>query len=123
MKIKIDKELKDNTYFVSLSILEPEIGNYLDGVHDYGEDAINFGGKIMDEDGTTVLASLADRNVKITDMIEKPFRQSFQISQYGENSLKIVEQWISNVKKKIDGYVKAVAAKTDDFTGTETIDI
>lgn len=123
MKVKVERQLNNNNYICNLSIIEPEIGNYIEGVNDFGEKPINFGGKIIDTDDTTTLATLANNDVKITDIIKTPVRQSFAMSQYAGNTEKVAMQWIANSVKKIEEYVKEVSAKVDTFSGSEVFDV
>lgn len=123
MKIEVQKNLQDNIYTVSLSILDYEDGNYAEAVHDFGETALNFGGKVMDADGTTVLASLADKTIKVSSMANEPVVQSFSTIQYGENTEKVANQWGAQMVMMIDAYVKEMSAKIDTFTSTQIIDI
>ena len=123
MKIQIDKELQDNDYTVKLSILESDIGNYLEAVHDFGEVPINFGGQILDTDDSSILATLSDRYAKVTDIIDNPIIQTFTTDQYGDNTEKIAIQWTNASVGKIDGYVKETSAKVDTFSGTQIVDV
>lgn len=123
MKVQIDKVLQNNSYNATISIIESNVGNYMEAIHDFGETAINFGGQIMDSDGETVLAGIADRTLKITDIIVTPMSQSFSTTQFGENAEKIANQWINESVTKIDTYVKEMSAKIDTFTGTQIIDV
>lgn len=123
MKVQIDRELRNNSYNAKISIIEENVGNYAEAVHDFGETAINFGGQIFDEDGTTVLATIADRTLKVTDIIKTPMTQSFATNQYGDKAEKTANQWISASVKKIEDYVKEMCAKIDTFTGTQIVDV
>lgn len=50
MKIEVQKELKEGSAMVTMSILEPEVGNYLTAVEAFGEEPINIGGQVKDSD-------------------------------------------------------------------------
>lgn len=123
MKIKVDKELNNNTYNVSISIIELNTGDYINAVHDFGEDPINFGGKITSQEEEDVLAIISDRNVKITELAESPIYQGFSLSQYGENAEMIANRWSEQSVEKIDTYAKKMAAKIDTFTSTEIVEV
>lgn len=123
MKIKVDKELKNNTYSVLISIIEINTGDYINAVHDFGEEPINFGGKITNQEEDNVLAIISDRNVKITELAESPISQGFSSSQYGENAEIIANRWAEQSIEKIDTYAKKMAAKIDTFTSTEIIEV
>lgn len=152
MRVQVDKVLKDNSYNVTLSILDFNIGNYMEAIHDFGEKAINFGGNIEQvgtssenavtkmnegtteeptnpgettptEPVTTILAVLADNTVKISDMVDNPISQSFNTMQYGENAEMVANAWATQSVAKIDAYVKEMCAKIDTFTGTQIIDV
>ena len=123
MKIKVDKELNNNTYNVSISIIELNTGDYINAVHDFGEDPINFGGKITSQEEEDVLAIISDRNVKITELAESPISQGFSLSQYGENAEMIANRWSEQSIEKIDTYAKKMAAKIDTFTSTEIVEV
>lgn len=152
MRVQVDKVLQDNSYNVTLSILDPNVGNYMEAVHDFGEKPINFGGNIEQvgtsadnavmamNDGTeevpstpdsssptepvtTVLAILADNTVKISDMVNNPVSQSFNTTQYGDNAEIIANAWATQSVSKIEAYVKLMCAKIDTFTGTQIVDV
>lgn len=123
MKVQVDKELKNNNYSVSISILEEEVGNYLEAVHDFGESALNFGGQLLDTDDTTILAVIPNKSVKVTELVKTPMTQVFTTVQYGAIAEKIANQWADFCVKKIEAYVKEVSAKIDTFTGVQVIDI
>lgn len=122
MKIQTNKELVNNSYNVEIKILELDIGNYIEAIHDFGETPINFGGIIKDADDAT-LAVIADRNLKITEIAINPMKQSFSVTQYGNIAEKIALRWTDECVEKIDNYVKLMSSKTDTFTSIETIDI
>lgn len=123
MKVQIVKELNDNVYSATLNILEPEIGNYMAAVHDFGEEPINFGGQILDTDNSTVLATLSDRYIKVTEIISSPVSQTFSFDQYGSNVEKIANQWVNGCVNSISAYVKEVSAKVDGFSGVQVVDV
>lgn len=152
MRVQVDKVLQDNSYNVTLSILDPDVGNYMEAIHDFGETPINFGGKIEQvgtntsnavvtmndgteeepsdpgstsptEPTTTVLAIIADNTVKISDMVNNPVSQNFNTTQYGENAETIANAWATQSVSKIDTYVKEMCAKVDTFTSTQIIDV
>lgn len=123
MKLEIRKELKGSSAIVTISILEAEIGNYLKAVESFGEEFINIGGEIKDSDDETVLASLSDWYIKVTEIIENPITTTFQITQYGDNTVKVADKWVKDVTDKIDKYVEELSEKVDDFSGTTIIDI
>lgn len=123
MKIEVQKELKEGSAMVTMSILEPEVGNYLTAVEAFGEEPINIGGKVMDSDQSTTLVDLSDWYVKVTDIIANPITMTFQLSQYGANTIKTAEAWIQSTMNKIDTYVTTMSQKVDEFSGTTISDI
>ena len=123
MKVEIKKELKNSSCIVTISILEPEIGNYLQNIEAFGEVPINLGGEVTDSTSKTVLASLSNWSRKVTEIITTPIVQKFQISQYGETTEKVALQWASDVSGRIDSYVETMSKKIDEFSGTTVIDI
>lgn len=123
MKIEVQKELKEGSAMVTMSILEPEVGNYLTAVEAFGEEPINIGGQVKDSDQSTILVDLSDWYVKVTDIIASPITMTFQSSQYGVNTVKTAEAWIQNTMNKIDTYVTTMSQKVDEFSGTTISDI
>lgn len=125
MKLEINKELKENSANVTVSILEYEEGNYAKAVEAFGEETINIGGEISETVGEekTVLVNLSDRNVKISEIAEKPISMSFSYSQYTDNTIKVANAWINKVIETIDDYVDKMSKKVDEFSGTQTVDL
>lgn len=123
MKIEVQKELKEGSAMVTMSILEPEVGNYLTAVEAFGEEPINIGGQVKDSDQSTTLVDLSDWYVKVTDIIANPIIMTFQSSQYGVNTVKTAEAWIQSTMNKIDTYVTTMSQKVDEFSGTTISDI
>lgn len=123
MKIEVQKELKEGSAMVTMSILEPEVGNYLTAVEAFGEEPINIGGQVKDSDQSTILVDLSDWYVKVTDIIANPIIMTFQSSQYGVNTVKTAEAWIQSTMNKIDTYVTTMSQKVDEFSGTTISDI
>ena len=123
MKIEVQKELKEGSAMVTMSILEPEVGNYLTAVEAFGEEPINIGGQVKDSDQSTILVDLSDWYVKVTDIIANPIIITFQSSQYGVNTVKTAEAWVQSTMNKIDTYVTTMSQKVDEFSGTTISDI
>ena len=121
MKITVNKELENNNYKVTLSVSELEKGNYMEAIRDYGEDAINLGGEI--KEGETVLATISNNNVKITDISKHSIEQDFYTQQYSANTQKIAEAWSTFAVDTIKKYVSEMSAKVDDFSETEVFDV
>lgn len=121
MKITVTKELNNNNYRIMVSVSELNKGNYLEAVKDFGESAINIGGEI--KEGETVLATLSNNNVKITDIEKHPIEQNFFIQQYNANTKKIADAWAVFVTELIKSSVSEVSAKVDDFSETLVYDV
>lgn len=122
MKIQIEKVLKNNICSVTISILNIEDSNYLEAISDFGEKPINFGGIIKSSEDE-IVATLADRTIKITDLVKNPITQTFSVNQYGDNATIAANSWASESATKIEEYVKEVCSKIDSFTSTEIIDV
>lgn len=124
MRIEVNKVLEDNSYNVTLRILEFDVGNYVEAIHDFGETPINFGGKIYQKsDEDTTLAILADNKVKISEIADCAIVQYFSTSQYKDNAQLIADAWADLSVSKIEDYVKEMCAKIDTFTTKYIIDV
>lgn len=121
MKVTISKELNNNNYKVMISVSEMQKGNYLEAIKDYGEIPINLGGEV--KEGETVLATLSNNYIKITDIEKNPVEQNFYTQQYSTNSKKIADAWAETVVASIKTYVAGMCAKVDDFTETQVYDV
>lgn len=119
MKLVIDKKLANNNYEVSVTIAEvlPEETELFT---DFGSVSINVGGKLLDTDGITELATLGDTFKKIpTDF---PLTKVFTQAQYGANAEKVANAYAKLVTDKVTSEITILKAKQDSFTGaTEVI--
>lgn len=117
MKIKAVKNLTDNNYQIALTVIDLKEGDYLNAIHDFGENPINIGGDILDSNKSK-LTTLIPYNIKITDISENPVIQNFYVSQYDNevNTIKIADMWLEQTIDKIKTYVIDITTKIDSFS-------
>lgn len=110
MKFTVEKELKNNTYYV---VIRTENFDAVDEelFHDFNEPFIEVGGDIYSADATPLLLTTlptAQRRIQS----QFPVFMRFQDQE-------IAEAWIRTVELRMVTAMNELRMKLDDFTGTE----
>ena len=114
------RTMENNVYIIDVTMEKLEDGAYKTAIQNYGEESINIGGEILSEEDA-VLAVLSDKYIKISELPEKPVRQRFSATQYGEKAKETAVGWYEATQEKILDYVNKKAGLVDDFTADKTI--
>lgn len=119
MKLSIKKELENNIYMVTFSIVETtEAEKEL--FHDFGELVIPIGGELKGE-GETVIATLPLASRKFPSQF--PISNRFADSQYENKGKEVASAWATTIQKRIEAELEKHRLKFDDFTGSEEVNI
>ena len=120
-EILFERSVEKNTYIIDISMEKLEDGKYAESIRNYGEEPIEIGGEVRDE-YNGLLATLSNRQFKISELPAKPIRQQFPESQYGEKAKEVALCWYEQVKETINAYIASKVALYDDFSASRTIE-
>lgn len=135
MQLKIDKKLSNNNCEVIVSVLDLEVGGYLEAIADFGETAVEFGGEVTatipnpDESQKTstptidISVTLPSRQVKLTKVAQAPIHQLFDNTVHKPNTQVIAEAWVTQIQKNVETMVNTLVAKVDTFSGESIVEL
>jgi len=121
-EIMLVRSIERNVYIIDITMGKLEDGDYMENIRSFGEDAIEIGGTITDENDVT-LATIPSRRIRISELPGNPVRQRFSKSVYGDKAKDIALAWYVQTKERITDYVSTKLSKFDNFSMEETIHI
>ena len=121
-EVMLVRSIARNVFIIDITMNKLEEGDYKENIENFGEDAIEIGGAIVDDNDVT-LATIPSRRIRISELPNNPVRQKFAKSVYGEKAKDIALAWYEQTKARITDYVSTKIAKFDDFSMEETIHI
>ena len=121
-EIMIVRSVERNVFIIDITMEKLEEGDYKDNIAIFGEEQIELGGEIINENDE-VLAVIPSRRIRISQLPENPVRQSFPQSTFGVLARDAALAWYEQSKKRISDYVSSKITKFDDFSTETTIHI
>jgi len=120
--IMLVRSIERNVFIIDITMSKLEDGDYKENIRNFGENAIEIGGAIVDENDVT-LATIPSRRIRISELPNNPVRQKFAQSVYGKKAKDIALAWYEQTKERITDYVSSKISKFDDFSMEEVIHI
>ena len=121
-EILITRSVERNVFIVDISMEKLKEGDYKDNIAIFGEEQIELGGEITNENDE-VLAVIPSRRIRISQLPETPVRQRFAQSTFGDLARDIALVWYEQSKKRISDYIASKITMFDDFSTETTIHI
>jgi len=121
-EIMIVRSVERNVFIIDITMEKLEEGDYKDNIAIFGEEQIELGGEIINENDE-VLAVIPSRRIRISQLPENPVRQSFPQSTFSVLARDAALAWYEQSKKRISDYVSSKITKFDDFSTETTIHI
>ena len=120
--ITIVRSIEQNVFVIDITMDKLEEGDYLQNVRLFGEDAIEIGGDILDENGD-VIARISSRRIRISELAENPIKQRFTPAAFGAIARDVALAWYEQTKERITDYIATKTTLFDDFSSETTIHI
>jgi len=121
-EIMMVRSVERNVFIVDITMDKLEEGDYKDNITIFGEDAIELGGEIRNEN-EEVLAIIPSRRIRISQLPENPIRQRFPQTTFGDLARDIALAWYEQSKQRISDYISTKITMFDDFSTETTIHI
>ena len=102
-EIMIVRSVERNVFIIDITMEKLEEGDYKDNIAIFGEEQIELGGEIINENDE-VLAVIPSRRIRISQLPENPVRQSFPPSTFGDLARDAALAWYEQSKKRISEY-------------------
>ena len=120
--ITITRSIDRNVFVVDITMNVMNNGDYLTNVRLFGEDAIEIGGDILN-DQNDVIARIPSRRIRISELPDNPIHQRFSPVAFGELARDIALAWYEQTKERITEYIASKTTMFDDFSTETTIHI
>jgi len=121
-EITIVRSVERNVFIIDITMDKLEEGDYKDNIAIFGENFIELGGEITNENDE-ILAVIPSRRIRISQLPENPIRQRFPQSTFGDLARDIALAWYEQTKARISDYIASKITRFDDFSTETTIHI